>query len=144
MLTNLTHEDILKLQTVGKDAQEERKQFILHDDEKASFEHLSSLKEARVDFVLDNGKVPALSLHLDDLLAIAGFELFTDLVFADFLVTYTPYVSRVVFQYDTSHPLLSTIDLYLAALNASLGLYRMSRHTTSQSFLPRSRSQTSS
>ena len=30
---------------------------------------------------------------------IAGFELFTDLVFADFLVTYTPHVSRVVFQY---------------------------------------------
>ena len=29
---------------------------------------------------------------------IAGFELFTDLVLADFLVTYTPYVSKVVFQ----------------------------------------------
>ncbi|KAG9311050.1 DUF89 domain-containing protein [Chiua virens] len=28
---------------------------------------------------------------------VAGFELFTDLVFADFLVTYTPYFSKVVF-----------------------------------------------
>ena len=55
-MTNLTHEDILKLQTVGKDAQEQRKQFILHDDEKASFEHLKSLRGARIDFVLDNGK----------------------------------------------------------------------------------------
>lgn len=26
-------------------------------------------------------------------------KLFTDFVFADFLVTYTPYVSKVVFQY---------------------------------------------
>ena len=32
-------------------------------------------------------------------LFVAGFELFTDLVFADFLVTYTPYASSVVFQY---------------------------------------------
>ena len=31
----------------------------------------------------------------------AGFELFTDLVFADFLVSYTPYVSHVVFQWVT-------------------------------------------
>ncbi|KAI5120017.1 hypothetical protein M0805_008478 [Coniferiporia weirii] len=71
LLTNLTHEDILKLQSVGKDAQEERKDFILHDDEKDAFAHLSTLK--------------------------TGFELFTDLVFADFLVTYTPYVAKVVF-----------------------------------------------
>ncbi|OJA21077.1 hypothetical protein AZE42_13172 [Rhizopogon vesiculosus] len=44
------------------------------------------------------------SFHLDPPLAIryrafanAGFELFTDFVFADFLVTYTPYFSQVVF-----------------------------------------------
>ncbi|KAL5510965.1 hypothetical protein ACEPAG_3684 [Sanghuangporus baumii] len=81
LLTNLTHEDILKLQSVGKEAQEERKAFILRDDEKIAFEYLTTLKDSRVDFILDN----------------AGFELFTDLVFADFLVTYTPHTSRVVF-----------------------------------------------
>ncbi|THH07253.1 hypothetical protein EW145_g3507 [Phellinidium pouzarii] len=81
LLTNLTHDDILKLQSVGKDAQEERKAFLLHDDEKDAFTHLVTLRDARIDFILDN----------------AGFELFTDLVFADFLVTYTPYVSKVVF-----------------------------------------------
>ncbi|KAJ8703058.1 Hairy/enhancer-of-split with YRPW motif protein 2 [Pleurotus ostreatus] len=30
---------------------------------------------------------------------VAGFELFTDFMFADFLVTRTPFVSSVVFQY---------------------------------------------
>lgn len=51
----MTHEDILKLQSVGKEAQEERKAYILHDDEKDVFAHLSSLRDARIDFVLDNG-----------------------------------------------------------------------------------------
>ncbi|KAF7980392.1 hypothetical protein HWV62_38190 [Athelia sp. TMB] len=83
LLTHLTPEDIAHLQTVGKDAQEARKEFILLDDQKAVWAHLQSLKGQRVDFVLDNCK--------------PGFELFTDLVFADFLVTYTSYVSKVVF-----------------------------------------------
>lgn len=56
LLTNLTHEDILRLQSVGKDAQDERKAFILRDDEKAAFDHLRSLDGAQVDFVLDNGE----------------------------------------------------------------------------------------
>lgn len=55
-MTNLTHEDILKLQSVGKDAHEERKAFILHDDEKEAFVHLSEQSGARIDFVLDNGR----------------------------------------------------------------------------------------
>ncbi|KAH9948501.1 DUF89 domain-containing protein [Amylocystis lapponica] len=84
MLTHLSHEDIQHLQFVGKDAQAARKEFILRDDQDKVWEHLTTSAGnggARIDFVLDN----------------AGFELFTDFVFADFLVTYTPYVSKVVF-----------------------------------------------
>ncbi|KAF9648118.1 DUF89 domain-containing protein [Thelephora ganbajun] len=81
LLTHMTLEDINRLQGVGREAQESRKQFILHDDQEAVWSHVQNLKNARVDLVLDN----------------AGFELFTDLVFADFLVTCTPYVSKVVF-----------------------------------------------
>ncbi|KAG6889866.1 hypothetical protein C0992_003762 [Termitomyces sp. T32_za158] len=73
--------DIVNLQAVGKDAQAARQQFILKDDQELVWKHLSSLEAGRVDFVLDN----------------SGFELFTDLVFADFLLTYTPYVSTVYF-----------------------------------------------
>ncbi|KAF9556449.1 DUF89 domain-containing protein [Agrocybe pediades] len=81
LLTHLTQNDIHNLQTVGKEAQLERQKFILKDDEESVWEHIQTLKDGQVDFVLDN----------------SGFELFTDLVFADFLVTYTPYVSKVVF-----------------------------------------------
>ncbi|KZT69424.1 DUF89 domain-containing protein [Daedalea quercina L-15889] len=81
LLTQMTHEDIQHLQSVGKDAQAARKEYILTDDQDKVWSHLMGLKDARIDFVLDN----------------AGFELFTDFVFADFLVTYTPYVSKVVF-----------------------------------------------
>ncbi|KAJ2915869.1 hypothetical protein MD484_g4554, partial [Candolleomyces efflorescens] len=81
LLTHLTEEDIRNLQTVEKDAQEARSKFILKDDQRAVWDHVKTLNGAQVDFVLDN----------------AGFELFTDLVFADFLVTYTPHVDSVVF-----------------------------------------------
>ncbi|KAG7447265.1 DUF89 domain-containing protein [Guyanagaster necrorhizus] len=80
LLTNLSLSDIEHLQAVGKDAQAAREAFILKDDQETAWDHLKSLKDGRIDFVLDN----------------AGFELFTDLVFADFLVTHTPYVSKVV------------------------------------------------
>ncbi|KAI9459850.1 DUF89 domain-containing protein [Lactarius psammicola] len=81
LLTNMTPEDIEHLQTIGRDAQDARKEFILKDDQDAAWQHITTLKDVRIDFVLDN----------------AGFELFTDLVFADFLVSHTPYVSKVVF-----------------------------------------------
>ncbi|KAK0213532.1 DUF89 domain-containing protein [Armillaria fumosa] len=80
LLTNLSSSDIEHLQAIGKDAQAAREAFILKDDQEPVWNHLKSLKSERIDFVLDN----------------AGFELFTDLVFADFLVTHTPYVSNVV------------------------------------------------
>jgi len=81
LLTNMTMEDIEHLQAIGRDAQNARKEFILKDDQDAAWQHITTLRDARIDFVLDN----------------AGFELFTDLVFADFLVSHTPYVSKVVF-----------------------------------------------
>jgi len=80
-LTHVLSTDISKLQYVGKEAQAERQKFILKDDQVRVWQHLKSMEGGRVDFVLDN----------------AGFELFTDLVLADFLVTYTPYVSRIFF-----------------------------------------------
>lgn len=84
LLTHMTPSDIENLQTVGMEAQQKRKEFILRDDQAAVWEYIKNLGESgnhRCDFILDN----------------AGFELFTDLVFADFLVTYTPYFSKVVF-----------------------------------------------
>jgi hypothetical protein len=56
LLTHLTPKDIAHLQTVGKDAQEARKEFILRDDQNAVWTHLKSLKAGRLDFVLDNGE----------------------------------------------------------------------------------------
>ncbi|CAA7262587.1 unnamed protein product [Cyclocybe aegerita] len=86
LLTHLSQEDIAHLQSVGKEARAARSKFILRGDEDAVWAHIKGLEgkeeaQKRVDFVLDN----------------SGFELFTDLVFADFLVTYTPYVTKVVF-----------------------------------------------
>lgn len=81
LLTHMTIADIENLQSVGKEAQTARQEYILKDDQQAVWDHVRTLKNARIDIVLDN----------------AGFELFTDLIFADFLVTYTPYVSKVVF-----------------------------------------------
>ncbi|KAJ3842479.1 DUF89 domain-containing protein [Lentinula raphanica] len=74
LLTHISLAEIERLQSVGKEMQAARKEFILRDDQEKAWDHLMTVKDGRVDFVLDN----------------AGFELFTDLVFADFLVTYTP------------------------------------------------------
>lgn len=57
LLTHLSAADIEHLQSVGKEAQESRKEFILKDDQEEVWEHLQSLQSAKVDFVLDNGKV---------------------------------------------------------------------------------------
>ncbi|KAJ3501262.1 hypothetical protein NLJ89_g9417 [Agrocybe chaxingu] len=76
LLTHLSQEDIAHLQSVGKEARAARSKFILRDDEDAVWAHIKALEgkeeaEKRVDFVLDN----------------SGFE----------VITYTPYVSKVVF-----------------------------------------------
>ncbi|QRW13860.1 protein-glutamate O-methyltransferase C1393,13 [Ceratobasidium sp. AG-Ba] len=77
MLPSMDPADVALLQAVGED----KAHLILRNDAGALWTHVRGLKDARLDFVLDN----------------AGFELFTDFVFADFLVTYTPYASRAVF-----------------------------------------------
>ena len=82
LLTSLSYEDIQALQTTGKEQQAARSRFILSNDLERVWKHLSTLKDGRVDIVLDN----------------SGFELVTDLVFADWLVTCTPFVSKVVFR----------------------------------------------
>ncbi|BGP43169.1 Hairy/enhancer-of-split with YRPW motif protein 2 [Rhodotorula kratochvilovae] len=76
LLTSLTHEEIQQLQSV-----ERGQAFVLRNDLERVWEHVKGLKGARVDIVLDN----------------SGFELFTDLVLADWLVTLSPFVSEVVF-----------------------------------------------
>ncbi|KAF8584440.1 DUF89-domain-containing protein [Ramaria rubella] len=81
LLTNITHEDIQRLQSAGRAAQEERKKYILMDNSDAAWKHISAVNDGRVDIVLDN----------------AGFEVFTDMLLGDFLITFTPHVSRVVF-----------------------------------------------
>lgn len=74
-------EDIAKLQERG----DEEKKFILRNDEEKVWAWLTSQTKAPggVDFVLDN----------------AGFELFTDLVFADFLISFIPSITHA-----TIHP----------------------------------------
>jgi damage-control phosphatase, subfamily III len=54
LLTHLSEDDIHHLQSVGKDAQAARKQFILKDDQEAIWNHIQSLRGDQVDFVLDN------------------------------------------------------------------------------------------
>ncbi|KAK4330351.1 putative Damage-control phosphatase [Rhodotorula toruloides] len=76
LLTSLTHEEIQQLQSV-----ERGQHFVLKNDFERTWEHFKTLKDARVDIVLDN----------------SAFELYTDMVLADWLVTLSPYVSEVVF-----------------------------------------------
>ncbi|KAI6134360.1 DUF89 domain-containing protein [Pisolithus croceorrhizus] len=77
-LIHLAPSDIEKFQEVGRDAQRARKEYILKDDQEIAWEHVKSLQPRA------------------GLVAQCDF-LFTDLVFADFLVTHTPYFSTVVF-----------------------------------------------
>jgi hypothetical protein len=57
LLTHLSPSDIEHLQTVGKEAQEARKEFILKDDQDAVWTYIKTLANQgkRLDFVLDNG-----------------------------------------------------------------------------------------
>ena len=70
----MTPEDIEHLQTIGRDAQNARKEFILKDDQNAAWEHITTLKDARIDFVLDNGKSLAFQSMVNLIFSVAGFE----------------------------------------------------------------------
>ncbi|WVN88821.1 uncharacterized protein L203_104035 [Cryptococcus depauperatus CBS 7841] len=81
LLIDLKYEDLQKLQAVGSDAQAKQAKFILRNDLGKAWNHIKSLKNGRIDIVMDN----------------AGFELYTDLILADFLISCTPFVREVVF-----------------------------------------------
>ena len=64
----MTMEDIEQLQAIGRDAQNARKEFILKDDQDAAWQHITTLKDARVDFILDNGMLDPYALHTPHLM----------------------------------------------------------------------------
>ncbi|MBW0482139.1 hypothetical protein O181_021854 [Austropuccinia psidii MF-1] len=70
LLINMTEEDIKNLQSTGGAHLADTEKNILGNDLVKLWEHVSQLKGGRVDFVLDN----------------AGFELYCDCVYADFLI----------------------------------------------------------
>ncbi|KAI3481645.1 hypothetical protein L1887_55778 [Cichorium endivia] len=71
LLTNLSYADLQALQTTGREQQQARSKYILANDLDKAWTRISSLNNGRVDIVLDN----------------AGFELVTDMIFADWLLT---------------------------------------------------------
>ncbi|WRT65230.1 uncharacterized protein IL334_002173 [Kwoniella shivajii] len=124
LLIDLKFEDLQKLQAVGSAAQAEQAKFILRNDLSKTWDHLKTVKNARVDFILDN----AIGFT-------AGFELFTDLILADFLVSCTPFVDQVIFHpkaipwfvsdvlpYDFSWAIESLLDTSFFASHASTPL----------------------
>ncbi len=54
LLPTMDYTDIQALQSVGEAAQAANKAFILRNDSKAVWEFVKSLKNARLDIVLDN------------------------------------------------------------------------------------------
>lgn len=81
LLQGLSHADIQALQKTGKAAQEAAEHLILQNDLDKAWACLKSLRGSRIDIVLDN----------------AGFELYGDILLADWLLS-TPFCSEVVFQ----------------------------------------------
>lgn len=70
LLTNMSQQDIQRLQAIEKDLLAERRKFILVDDTEQLWEKIKSMDGGRVDFVLDN----------------SGFEVYVDMIFADWLL----------------------------------------------------------
>ena len=55
LLVDLKYEDLQKLQAVGAHAQAEQAKKILRNDLPKVWEYLQTIKDGRVDLVLDNG-----------------------------------------------------------------------------------------
>jgi len=70
LLIDMTEEDIRKLQSTGGDHLAATEKNILGNDLRALADYVTDIKGGRIDFVLDN----------------AGFELYCDLVYADWLI----------------------------------------------------------
>jgi damage-control phosphatase, subfamily III len=49
--------DLNKLQSVGREAYEARKELVLRDDQEAVWNYVKTLKNETVDIVLDNGRL---------------------------------------------------------------------------------------
>ena len=56
LLVDLKYEDLQKLQAVGAAAQAEQAKLILRNDLDKAWAHIKSLKNGRVDIVMDNGE----------------------------------------------------------------------------------------
>jgi len=57
LLVDLKYEDLQKLQAVGAAAQAEQAKLILRNDLGKAWKHIKSIKDGRLDIVMDNGKV---------------------------------------------------------------------------------------
>ncbi|KAI9031698.1 hypothetical protein CLU79DRAFT_785152 [Phycomyces nitens] len=84
LLTNMTEEDIKRLQATEKHRLEEQRKFIVVDHIDKLWEQLETLENGKIEFVLDN----------------SGFEVFVDLVLADWLIQ-TKKASQVIFNCKT-------------------------------------------
>ncbi|CAG8457765.1 5828_t:CDS:2 [Ambispora gerdemannii] len=83
LLTNLSGDDVEKLQRGGRGTEalkESEKNILANDLDRVWEEKLKNLRNGRIDFVLDN----------------AGFELYVDMVFADWLIQ-AGYASEIHF-----------------------------------------------
>ncbi|WFD44518.1 hypothetical protein MPSI1_003186 [Malassezia psittaci] len=78
LLTNLSYTDLQKLQATSAEQRKEKKQYVLVNQIDNAWDALKLMNNGRVDIVLDN----------------AGFELITDLVLADWLLTLRGTVPR--------------------------------------------------
>ncbi|CAO3590617.1 unnamed protein product [Absidia cylindrospora] len=84
LLTNMTEDDIKRLQAIEKEKLAEQLEFIVVNHIDQVWNKLKYMENARIDFILDN----------------SGFEVFVDLVFADWLIQ-TKRASKVVFHCKT-------------------------------------------